>query len=182
MSQSIQYEADTLITALETHISEHFRDMFFTYCNLECYLDEKMQFCERIRDTKLRNERKRDFRRGIGSLKNDILNGTNTCDEDYVKLKEEIIQYIFGDQIRTLKDDINKKPLSLLKSLIRMSQKGEEIMHQRYFHLPEKQRPLFKIINIFPLKKSIIPGYTPIDTFILINIFLVKVKRNPILK
>ncbi len=44
MSQSIQHETDTLITALETHISEHFRDMFFTHCNLECYLDKKCGF------------------------------------------------------------------------------------------------------------------------------------------
>jgi hypothetical protein len=184
MTQSIQYEADTLITALETHISEHFRDMFFTYCNLECYLDQHMQNFDRIRNTELREARKREFRKGVRLLKNDILNNTDTCEEDYIELKEEIIRDIFGgrDRIKTLKDDIHKRPLTLLKPLIGMSQKGEEIMRQRYHHLPEKERPLFKIINVFPLKKSIIPGYTPIDTLILVNMFFGPEKAKPYLE
>ncbi len=174
LTQCLQYEAGTFITSLETHISEHFYDMFDHYCNTVCYLDELMELCDKIKDVKKRNSRKNEFRTEFRHMKNDILNGTKLCDDAWASLRDSITQNIFNGSTQTLKNDVHKNPLSLLKILIKMSQEAEEIMYQRYFNIPEGQKPGLRIINVFPLKTSLIPGYIPFDSHMIATILFNK--------
>jgi len=183
LTQCIQYEATTLITGLETHIKEHFYDMFIKYCNILCQLDSKFEFLdETIKDTKSRNSLKNKFKSQIRGIVSDIMNGTQKCDESFSAIRDDIIQNIFGGYERTLsiKNDMYKKPTSLLHALIKMSRHGEEIIVARFINLPENQRPLFKIINVFPLKTSVIPGYIPIESFIIARVLLKERKLSVI--
>ena len=184
LTQCINYEADTLIAALETHVSEHYYDMVNRYCNIECYVDERLEMFDKIKNTIKRNTRKKEFRAEVRCLKNDILKGTDTCDPTYVSLKNDIIENIFGGKEKLLvtKDAAQKNPLSTLEILIKMSTRCEFIMSERLAHIPKKRRPQFKIINVFPLKTSIIPGYIPIDSVIVATLLFGKEIGRPDLK
>ncbi len=101
------------------------------------------------------------------SLKNKLR--SQKCDESFSATRDNIIQNFFGGYERTLtiKNDMYKKPASLLHALIKMSRHEEEIIAVRFINLPENQRPMFKIINVFPLRTSVIPGYIPIESYII---------------
>ncbi len=72
--------------------------------------------------------------------------------------------------LQNIKKYLNSvKSILLLPMCIGMSRMGEETMIYMKHGLPKKERN-FKIINVFPLKTSVIPGYIDIDTIIVIRL------------
>ncbi len=181
LTQSLEYEAGNFVTALETHISEHFYDMFHRYCNIQCYLDESLADCKKIKDKHNRKALKNGFLSQARILKKDILGDKFIGENHLVGLKDEIVKTIFGgpEHILTLKEDLQENPLSLLKIMIKMSREGEEVVAARFNDVPVNQRPQFKVINVFPLKTSIIPGFTAIDSHTITTMFFGRDKMFP---
>ncbi len=176
LSQCIKYESKKIITALSNHISAHFVKMLNTLVNIECEIDSTIKWIKNMKNltTVEKNKRIRLWRSDLRHVKNDILNNTNTADETYDDVKRKIIYEAFGgpDQIPLIKKYINtEKSLKLLKMCIGMSRMGEETMKYIKHDLPKNERK-FKIINVFPLKTSVIPGYMDIDTVIVIRLLL----------
>ena len=98
-------------------------------------------------------------------LKKDILNNTNNSDKKYKSFLDLFRKNILTpvDHNKPLIEGVNESPLTYLPTLIKMSIELE--IHNK--------RP----INCFPLRKSIIPKYMPIDTTTLVHMLFPKEKN-----
>jgi hypothetical protein len=156
-------------TCIATHISEHFISMTNKLVNMIC---DKAGVEKNIKDDKWLKIK--TFRSDLTRIKNDVINDTNTCDTKYDPWKNFIRSIMFTetDKQRPLEKDFKEKPFKMLPMLIRMSRAGEILMQFRMYRLPKEEQKQFKIINVFPLRKSNIPHYIDIDSQTLIKLIM----------
>ena len=164
LTQMIEYEAGTIETCYRNHIQEHFAEMVKRYVNI--IVDKQTHY-----DGKNKDQAIKDFNK----LKNDILNGTDTCPKSLDNIKNHFNTEILGDfkVVESLKimakrnDRKMDYQLHLLELLVKMSIDGELKCMSR--QSPEDAHKQVKVINAFPLRTKIIPGAVAFDTTLLIS-------------
>lgn len=170
MGNIIEYQATSIITCLSNHIQEHFSEMVNRYVNV---MFNKKKLLE---DEKCDNK-KYKLRTMLKTIKNDIIYNENKSD---IKHKVFIENYR-KNILKNVKIDKSlaymaksKKSLDLLIIAIRMSIEAEKksLKSQK----SEEKGQLVKVINCFPLRKTIRPKYIDIDTSIIILNLIAKNK------
>jgi len=172
--QMLEYEAEQILTCFENHIQEHFEDMVNRFVNIIFYQDSK------IREGS-EQDQKRLFRSELAKIKKSIMNSSGKIENDDPTY--EIIVDLVNNQLlkgvainKSLAYMTQSDSLALLPIAIRMSKCGEIIMRGRYeslFKIMDYKNLLqismkgTKAINVFPLRKSVIPKYIDIDTFLI---------------
>ena len=180
LTQMLDYESKSIVTCVSNHIMLNFPDLLNRYINIIC--DKKGKESSISNDKNIcPNEKKKKINKircELKQLKNDILYNSHKCDKKYDTIKDKIMDTIFKiGSSESLINISDKKPLSLIEPLIRMSIDGERIMTKRMNKKPKDERKLFNIINCFPLRKNISPKHVTFDTAILINTLMTVNKR-----
>jgi hypothetical protein len=160
LSQMIEYESVTIITALKNHIQEHFEDFVNRIVNL---YHKKNEFIEKYKEDR---KKVNQFIDELKDLKEDLMTGKNNAKPKYTRFKEifnlEVINgfNVDGSFREMIKDD----PMSLMIYMLNMSVYSEKLGKEQ---LKEKDDRQIKIINVFPLRDNIIPKYVSFDTHLL---------------
>jgi hypothetical protein len=157
----LEYEAESILTGLSNHLQENFDQMVNRYINIMLNKIELESKC-------LNKQEKKIVRAELRKVKKDILIGRDR-ESDHRDFIDDFRTTILKDVIvnKSLTYTTSSNPLSLLIVAIRMSIKSENELLKR--QTPEKLGQQVKVINCFPLRKSIIPKYVDFDTSILIS-------------
>jgi len=141
---TIGYTATAILTCLETNIKTHFAKHLKRFINI--------QF-EKENQTK---EERQQLYKNTKTIFNDIMNNTNTSENEYKLWKDANKSFLIPEKIKkNVYYDLECSPQHYLFPLIYMSLK-----------LEEKEKKLFQFC---PLRKTLIPKYMNIDTKTLIT-------------
>ena len=158
----LDYESVNMITVIQNHIQNHFYDFFNRYINVITHSQKKIDSIKKNNDlNKGQKELQvKEHRSDIRKLKKDLLNNENNCKNKYDNIKIKVRNTLFPklknkDTIMTI---VNKNPINVLKTLIKMSVEIEN-KHEKTF-------------GCFPLRKNIIPKYITIDTTTVVHLLL----------
>jgi hypothetical protein len=144
------YSQTQMVTSYNNLILTSFIKKFNHYIN--CILGDKNKIRYEVCETKKESDDlKKIIRKELHAVKYDILNGTMKSNEQYHNWinnnRNKLVPLEFQKSVNY---DITKKPQKYLKYLIYMNTEIER--------LQKKQ------INVFPLKRSLVPSYITLDT------------------
>ena len=151
LSQVLQYTATSILTMIENNIKQN----FFTYIRRFINAYFKNIYKERLENS---NDKKQ-FISELNTLKNDIINGTDNCADQY---KEWLEDNRYNVVPETFKEnyyyDIQCYPQKYLKHMLWMNIQLEQLDA--------------KMFQSSPLRSDIIPKAIQIDTKTLVTIFM----------
>ena len=162
LTQVMRYESLKIVTAYENNIKQHFVQYVERYVNV-CY--EKKRNVSEIENTVLltaaqKLQAKRLLFNQLRLIKNDILNHRGnilSTENEFVTLSRLLLpdRELIGNRI---KEDIKVYPQDYLYAMIAMMRVVERDFEET-------------VLNVFPLKTSIIPGHYTFDTFTILELF-----------
>jgi hypothetical protein len=160
LSQLIDYQATSIITAFHNHIQQHFYSFINRLVNIYYKKNEIVE--------KYINKNEKDklkiFLDDLKELKDDLFKNTNNALKKYDKFKKIFKTEIINGFVieKSFENMLDQDPLSLMTALINMSLYSEKLG----LLLQKKEnigKPI-KIITAFPLAKSCIPRYIELDS------------------
>ena len=168
LTQMIYDQATGMVTAFKNHIQEHFADIVRGYINI---ISNKNELIEKYDKNVVLNQ--------LQKVKNDILKGTNTVNEQFsvyvTYFKNKILDVSPFDQtLESMAADHGD--MRLLPLMIRMSIDAENISRSRLG--PDEKDKNIRVLNCFPIRNSSIPSYVDIDGFLIIRLLLTENIRH----
>jgi hypothetical protein len=154
LSQILNYNAISILTAIENNIKCHYFDYVRRYVN---------SYFKHVYQNELKNkEFKQRLFKELKKVKNDIIGNTLTCNAKYHKwLKKNRYNIILQEFHKNgYHYDVKSNPQKYIKCMIWMNIELEKIEGKMY--------------QFFPLRTSEKPRFCPIDTKSLIEIFVKK--------
>ena len=163
LTQLIEYQATSVVTAFNNHIQEHFESFINRIVNRYFNKDEKVK----IYKSQYKQEELNDFLDKLKVLKSDLLNGTDKADKKYSRFKK-----IFETEIlknfsvkKSLKSMLDNDPLSLMVPMINISNYSRKL--ELELQKEDDKDKQVNIITAFPLAKSCVPRYIDLDSKLL---------------
>ena len=156
LSQILNYSATSIKTCIENNIKLHFFDYMRRFVNTS-FSKQHFEILESYKG-KEKTEMAEFLKKELLVVKQDLLDNTKLSDKKYHKWIDIHRPNIFPKDIKTITQlDINGDPYKFIKNMIYM-----------VIQLENNNQKLFQF---FPLRTSIIPKYTTIDTKTLIELF-----------
>jgi hypothetical protein len=157
INQVLNYAKISIMTAIRNNIKVHFVKRLFGYIN--AVWDHAN--ADKYEQRKTRKEKlafRKSLRSKLKAVKNDILNGTQTCDSNYRQwvsgTRELLVPLVYE---KSIPYDLEVNPFKYLRYMIFMN-KHLESMNMKQFHC-------------FPLRSDLIPKSITIDTIGLMDLF-----------
>jgi hypothetical protein len=157
INQVLNYAKIAIITAIRNNIKMHFVKRLFGYINaMGDYVNTHKY--EKLKTRKQKLAFRKSIRSELKAVKNDILNGTQTCIPLYRQWVSEnralLVPLVYE---KSIPYDLEVNPFKYLRYMIYMN-KHLEIMKGKQFHC-------------FPLRSDLIPKSITIDTLALMDLF-----------
>ena len=157
LSQMIKYTSDTMKTAIENNIKNNFMKYIQRFVN-SAYKETNDKILETLKGND-KKTMKKQLKKDINMIINDIIKNTLKCDPKYHKWIKLHRPHILPKNINEISySNIHEDPQKFIPSMIYINLQLEKL---------EK-----KLYQVFPLRKSLIPHHIPIDTKILIDLFI----------
>lgn len=157
LSQIIRYSSISILTAIENNIKANFINYLNRFINSSFKL-EHSNILSKVTGNEKYKLRKQ-LRKELYQVKQDMLNNTKTSDNKYHKWIDEQRNKVLPSDIENVQtSDIHNEPQKFIKYMIYMNKYIETIG--------------CKMFQFFPLRTNIIPKYIMIDTKSLIEIFI----------
>lgn len=163
LSHMIESSIKTMLTAIENNIKNNFMKYIQRFIH-NTYKEPNDKILEGL----IGNEKKlmrKQLKKDLNMIKNDMINNTLECDQKYhkwIKLHRPKILPKNTDKI--LYTNIHENPQEFISSMIYINCELEKLGTKLY--------------QVLPLRKSLIPHHIPINTAILIELFIDKNKNE----
>lgn len=159
LSHITQYLATEVVTGIENNVKQRFFNHLYRCVN-SCFRKEHYAIIDKL-PRKEQPSKRKQLRAELNAVKRDLRNNTKLCDEKY---------YAWLDKHRmnmlpplpigreSYEADMKADPQRYIKNMIYICLLIEE--HEG------------KLFHFMPLRTSIVPSYMPIDTAILVDLFI----------
>lgn len=183
LKQILYYEVSDIIKNMKTNIKEHFMSHLRFFIKVYYQFDKEF---DKIKNSKfLTRKEKIEQNKIIYNTWNNIVSDIiNVIDYHYlsdVKYHNDIIYFKllfipFKNSFKkhSIPYDIKAAPLDYLLQMININRELDKINKKIIVNHqdPEKNPPIYKLFNPFPLRTKIVPSYITLDTVCLIDLFI----------
>jgi hypothetical protein len=163
LSQILCYMATDMLTNVENNIKLHFISYVKRFVN-SSFRKEHNNIIENA-EKNTKTQTRKELNKDLYDIKEDLLNNTLLSKEKYHKWINKHKQHIFPKEYKnSYQFDVQNNPQNYLKCMIYMCL--------------ELEKNEVKSFQFFPLRTQIIPKYIPIDTKILVELFIKENKKE----
>jgi hypothetical protein len=163
LSQIINYLAVDILTNIENNIKLNFINYLKRYVNA-IFKNKHEEILKKLTG-KLKLEKKKELRKELYNLKQDLINGTKNSDKKYhIWLDKYRYKLLPENYKNSYIFDVSSNPQSYIKYMIYMNIKLQQTETKMY--------------QFFPLRTNIYPKFCPIDTKSLIEIMVDSNKKE----
>ena len=177
LSYILAYEAQNIVTNINTNIKEHFVDHVYKLINVQFNWKQKMA---NINNNKQLNLQQKKIQRALlyqefNKIKSDVLNITDnnlSSMKKYHKWIKEVKKKIIPHKKEfkiSINYDVCASPQDYLESMIFINKQLEQ--------LSTENNPV-KLFNVLPLRTRIVPSYITLDTSSLVSLFIEENKQK----
>lgn len=161
LSQIIEYTATSMVTAIENNIKLHF--CYYLKHFVNAAFSDKLREIREITDKKEKSAKLKEFRKDMGKLKSDLIDGK--YNQKYDTWMTRIRKSMFPPKMEvSLRYDLNKEPQKYLKYMILMNRYNETHNSSQ--------------LQFFPLRTEKVIKYFPLDTKSIVKILSIGHKED----